>query len=151
MRRLLLALALCSSASLNGCATIIRLAHLPEPPQIYGGVRNHVEHFPYGHLETRRSGSNRDNMGNGSPSVIGGMIGGMIRRILIPLVVIDFPLSVALDTAFLPVTIPSEIIYNSRQKESSNGQVGDPDELVRRKSRDVLDRWETSPSTIEIE
>ncbi len=149
MRRLLLALALCSSASLNGCATIIRLAHLPEPPQIYGGVRNHVEHFPYGHLETRRSGSNPDNMCN--RAVIGGMIGGMIRGILIPFVVIDFPLSVALDTAFLPVTILSEIIYYSRQKESSNGQVGDPDELVRRKARDVIDRWETSPSTIEIE
>ncbi len=94
------------SLSFSGCASVDTLSNYPQSPQIFGGLRGHVEGFPYGHLAPLTSGGH------------GGMGVGILAPFLIPLIVIDLPLSLSIDAVALPVTIPGEIYWWSSGKEA---------------------------------
>ena len=76
---------------LAGCATIACISVFPEPPQIYGGVRAHIE-------------------------VAGNDIHGS-RLAAIAFTISDFPFSLILDTVLLPLTIPGEIYALAAQHQ----------------------------------
>ncbi|MEM7262534.1 MAG: hypothetical protein AAF488_11130 [Planctomycetota bacterium] len=85
-------------AALPGCATVGRLAEYPESPQLFGGVRMHVDHFPFGHV---------------SPWIEqGGEWTGLAKvpgLVFIWWMPADFVVSLALDTVLLPVTVPAAL------------------------------------------
>ena len=77
--------------------TTVRLSRFPEPPQVYGGIRKNI------HLWRKTIKSH-------SP----------IGTFLIPFLLVDSPFSLATDTAFLPVTIPTELFLLGQQKKVKN-------------------------------
>ena len=89
-------LALLLMIYVSGCATLHRFANFPNSPQIYGGIRTHIEDFPYGHVAMLDQGGDWSGI-----KVIPGML-------LIWWLPADIALSLALDTLALPATIPAE-------------------------------------------
>ncbi len=75
--------------------TTVRLSRFPERPQVYGGIRKNI------HLWRKTIKSH-------SP----------IGTFLIPFLLVDSPFSLATDTAFLPVTIPTELFLLGQQKKN---------------------------------
>ena len=89
-----------------GCSTINQFNNA-RSPQAFGGVRNHIEDFPFGHIATELIGSTSSKI---STKVV-------ITLLIMPLVLIDIPLSFAADTVLLPVTVPAEMNYVEPEPE----------------------------------
>ncbi len=83
-----------------GCSTINQFNN-DKSPQAFGGVRNHIEDFPFGHIATELIGSTSSKI---STKVV-------ITLLITPLVFVDIPLSFAADTVLLPVTVPAEMSF----------------------------------------
>jgi hypothetical protein len=62
-----------------GCSSIKRFKEFPVPPQAFGGTRNHIEMFPFGH----------------APMLSGGHGPSPIVLLFVPFVVVDIPLSLS--------------------------------------------------------
>ena len=89
MKRMTILLVLPLAFSLIGCSTWIRLTEYPASPQIYGGVRATLGGVT----------------GHGSPLLVRNWRREWVAPILSRYLVFDLPFSLALDTAFLPMTL----------------------------------------------
>lgn len=104
MRKSIAALLVATMAA--GCSTINQFNN-DKSPQAFGGVRNHIEDFPFGHIATELIGSTSSRI---STKVV-------ITLLLTPLCPVDFLLSFAYDTVLLPITVPAEMNYVEPEPE----------------------------------
>ena len=88
MKRMTMLLVLALVFSLSGCATWIRLTDYPASPQVYGGVRATLWGVT----------------GHGSPLLVRNW-DEPADPVLSLFFVLDFPFSLVLDTAILPMTL----------------------------------------------
>lgn len=84
-------------ACASGCGTVGRMKQYPRSPQIYGGVRTHLEHFPAGHVWDWLRDDTEAAHTEGSVMTFG--------LVTSPWILVDFPLSLVTDTLVLPVTL----------------------------------------------
>lgn len=99
---------------LSGCSSFHQLKKYPESPQVYGGVRKHVQLFPFGH------------MGGGPSGHLEGHL--IIFSMTFWWIPFDIILSAAVDTVVLPATIPAVFLYFDEQTLLEALRSGEPDD-----------------------
>ena len=119
-------LVLCLAVLPAGCSSISRLQEFPEPPQVFGGTRQNFEGAGMGMF--RRSfdffqtvvipisGGTSHSFGAGAA-----MAGLLLLPLVLPVVIVEIPLTLAADVVVLPVSIPAERWWYSQNE-------GPPDE-----------------------
>ena len=108
MKKSTTVLLLVLSGYLNGCATIGRLLEFPEPPQVYGGTRA---------VFNANSFEVLFNPFYKRDSTYFGELEGYLppHPVVFIFLAVPFVSVLAADTVLLPVTIPTEIIYQPEE------------------------------------